>query len=271
MFLAIAASTLTTVVVFLPMLFIPGVVGIMFGELAMGHNGDADGVAFYGRDIQSDALRQMDEGRATGREALARWMKTFYDTSERWFKRLEDRYSKALAWCLGHKKTVIIGFIAVFILSFFLFKFVGSEFIPEEDTGDIRITIEMALGTRVEESDKVAARVEDILEKECAGVECCRMYAAVSPDGGTGRVMGGASGSHVVVAGLKLVPKTQRKRSVSEVGQKIRQRDTEDSGALEGRCIHGQSHRQDDNRDGWKGDTGRGYRPFFRGYRYRRQ
>jgi len=221
MFLSISASTLTTVVVFLPMLLIPGVVGIMFGELAMV--------------ITVTLLASLFTAATFSPMLCAKWMKTapqdikrsgfmkaFYDTSERWFKGWEDAYGRALAWCLSHKKTVIIGFTAIFIASLFLFKFVGSEFIPEEDTGDIRITTEMALGTRVEESDKVARRIEDILDKEVP--EKTLSYVRSGESGrGTGRVMGGSSGSHVVVSGVKLVTKAKRKRSVAEVGQKIRQ------------------------------------------------
>ncbi len=221
MFLAVSASTLTTVVVFLPMLLIPGVVGIIFGELAMVITVTLLASLFTAATFSPMLCAKWMK---TAPQDIKRsgWMKAFYDTSERWFKSWEDGYARMLAWSLSHKKTVIIGFSSIFIASLLLFKFVGSEFMPEEDTGDIRITTEMALGTRVEESDKVARRIEDILAK---GVPEKRLsYVRSGESGrGTGRVMGGSSGSHVVVAGAKLVPKRDRKRSVFEVGQKIRQ------------------------------------------------
>ncbi|MBN2453192.1 MAG: efflux RND transporter permease subunit [Candidatus Omnitrophica bacterium] len=221
MFLSIAASTLTTVVVFLPMLFIPGVVGIIFGELAMVITVTLIASLFTASTF-SPMLCARWMKRSPEYIVRADWIKALYEKSERWFKSLEERYAGALAWCLGHRKTVIIGFTAIFIFSLFLFRFVGSEFMPEEDTGDMRITIEMALGTRLEESDKIASRIEDILEKTVP--EKRLSYVRSGDSGrGTGRVMGGASGSHVIVAGAKLKPKTERKRSVFEVGQKIRQ------------------------------------------------
>ncbi len=220
MFLAISATTLTTVVVFLPMLLIPGVIGIMFGELAMVITvtllASCFTAATFSPMLCAKWMRPSPQGvKRPG------FMQGFYDTSERWFRSWEEAYGRALAWCLEHKKTVIIGFTALFIASLFLFKFVGNEFIPEEDTGDIRITIDMALGTRVEESDKVAKRVEDILDTEIP--EKMLSYVRSGESGrGTGRVMGGSSGSHVVVAGAKLPPKNKRKRSVFEAGQKVR-------------------------------------------------
>ncbi|MFH1189782.1 MAG: efflux RND transporter permease subunit [Candidatus Omnitrophota bacterium] len=220
MSLSVSSSTLTTVVVFLPMLLIPGVVGIIFGGLAM-----VITVTLIASLFTAVTFSPMlcAKWMRTAPQDIKRsgWMKAFYDTSERWFRAWEDGYAKMLAWCLGHRRTVIYGFTAAFIASLFLFKFVGNEFMPEEDTGDIRITTEMALGTRVEESDKVASRIEDILDKEAPEKRISYVRSGESGRG-TGRVMGGSSGSHVVAAGTKLVSKTERKRSVFEIGQNIR-------------------------------------------------
>jgi HAE1 family hydrophobic/amphiphilic exporter-1 len=77
------------------------------------------------------------------------------------------------------------------------------------------------LGTRFEETDKVAARIEDILNKYVP--EAKFMYVRPGTTPGMGRAMGaGSSGEHIVVAGVKLVPKQERKRSVFEVGQIVR-------------------------------------------------
>ncbi len=223
MLLAIAASTLTTVVVFMPMLLIPGVVGIMFGELAMvitiTITASLFTAATFSPMLCSKWLKSgpQPEGSHSG----SGWLAKFYGASERWLKILEEKYSSALAWCLGHKKVVISGFLAALIASFFLTRFVGSEFMPEEDTGDIRITVEMALGTRVEETDKVAARIEDIFASKAPEARISYVRSGESSRGGA-RIGGGAEGSHVVRGGMKLVPKDKRKASVAEVGQRIR-------------------------------------------------
>jgi multidrug efflux pump subunit AcrB len=103
-----------------------------------------------------------------------------------------------------------------------LVPFVGNEFMPEEDSGDLRITIHLPIGTRIEESDKVAKRIESILDKDVP--EAKYYYARCGQVSGVGRMMGGASGTHVISAGAKLVAKDQRKRSVKEVGQAVRSR-----------------------------------------------
>jgi HAE1 family hydrophobic/amphiphilic exporter-1 len=137
------------------------------------------------------------------------------------FKGWEEFYAQALGWCLRHKKIVIFGFLGAFIFSLTLTRFVGNEFIPDEDSGDIRITVNLALGTRLEETDKVAKRIEDIFEKYVP--EAKFIFARPGTTPGVGRAMGaGSSGEHIVVAGAKLVSKTERKRSVFEVGQAVR-------------------------------------------------
>jgi HAE1 family hydrophobic/amphiphilic exporter-1 len=223
MFLAISASTLTTVVVFMPMLFITGVVGIIFSELAIIVTvtllASLFTAATFSPMLCSKWMKPAGEAQ-TPAAGLGVWIKKFYDTSERWFRSWEEFYAKALAWCLGHKKTVIYGFLAAFVLSLFLSRFVGNEFIPEEDTGDIRVTINLPLGTRLEETDKIASRVEDILVKNLP--EAKYFYVRSGETAGVGRAMGGASGMNVIAAGTKLVPKDQRKRSVAEAAEVVR-------------------------------------------------
>lgn len=222
-FLAIAASTFTTVVVFLPMLFITGVVGIMFGELAI--------------IVTVTLLASLFTAATFSPMLCAKWLRVdsnnnnntknkfflrFYETSEHWFKSWEEFYGKSLAWCLSHKKVVIFGFLGAFILSLFLVRFVGNEFIPEEDSGDLRMSISLPVGTRVEETDKVAKRIEDILQQDVP--EGKFMYVSSGQSGGVNAAMGSQTGSHIVSGGAKLVPKTERKRSVKEIAQFIRQK-----------------------------------------------
>lgn len=219
MYLAVAASTLTTVVVFLPMLFITGVVGIMFGELAI--IVIATLIASLFTAVTFTPMLCAKWLRLKNNVSNKKnWFSRFYEVSEKWFKSWEDFYSSALAWSLGHKKIIIFGFLGVFIFSLFLKRFVGNEFIPNEDTGDLRVTVQLAVGTRLEETDKVAGRIEDIFKNEVPEAKFYYVRSGSVP--GAGRIFNQASGSHVVISGAKLVPKQQRKRSVDEIGQVVR-------------------------------------------------
>jgi len=220
MFLAIAASTLTTVVVFMPMLFISGVIGIMFGEMAV--------------IITVTLLASLFTAVTFSPMLCAQWMRPsnnsarkgsiakFYAFSERMFKSWEDFYSRTLAFCLGHKKLVIFGFSAVFVATIFLGRFVGTEFAPEEDTGDVRITAQLPIGTRLEETDKVAQRMEGILKNDVPEAKFYYVRSGTVP--GAGRAVYSTSGSNVIISGAKLVSKNERKRSVFEIGQLLREK-----------------------------------------------
>ncbi|MDD2688618.1 MAG: efflux RND transporter permease subunit [Candidatus Omnitrophica bacterium] len=230
MFLAIGASTLTTVVVFLPMLFITGVVGIMFGELAVIVTVTLLASLFTAATFSPMLCSKWMRVNNVQAQSKNKWFGKFYLISEHWFKSWEEFYGKSLAWCLGHKKIVIFGFLGVFIFSLFLTRFVGNEFIPEEDSGDLSSTVNLPIGTRVEETDKIAAKIENIFKEEVP--EKKFMYVRSGQRAGIGTVMGGQSGSHVTTGGAKLVPKTERKRSVKEVAQIIRKRIKQIPGVL---------------------------------------
>ncbi len=221
MFLSISASTFTTVVVFLPMLFLPGVIGIMFGEMAV-----IITVTLLGSLFTAATFSPM---------LCAKWMRVvnmtdrnpslftrFYKFSEKMFKSWEDLYSKSLGWCLRHKKIVIFGFLGALIMSIFLVRFVGNEFAPEEDTGDMRLNIQLPLGTRLEETDKVAKRIEEILKNDVPEAEF--YYSRTGSTPGRSRAMGQVSGNNVVTAGAKLISKTKRTRSAETVAQDLRKK-----------------------------------------------
>ena len=218
MYLSVAASTATTVVVFIPMLFIPGVVGVIFGGLAIIIIVTLTASLFTAVTFTPMLCAKWLKFNHAGKKS--KFFLKFYAISEKWFKSWENFYGRALGFSLNHKKLVLIGFVIVFIVSMLLVPFVGNEFMPEEDSGDLRITINLPIGTRIEESDKVAKRIEEILEKNVP--EAKYFYARCGQVSGVGRMIGGSSGTHVISAGAKLIAKDQRKRSVKEVGQMVR-------------------------------------------------
>ncbi len=219
MFLAIAASTLTTVVVFMPMLFIPGVIGIFFSELAVIVTVTLLGSLFTAATF-SPMLCSRWMTTAYDAKKKTKWFAKFYDFSENMFRAWEEFYSRTLGWCLNHKKMVLIGFTVAFFATMLLTPFVGNEFAPEEDTGDVRLTIHLPLGTRLEESDKAAKRIEGMFKNNIP--EALFYFARTGSVPGRGRAMGQTSGPNIITAGAKLVPKNERKRSVWEIAQMLR-------------------------------------------------
>ncbi|MCM8757478.1 MAG: efflux RND transporter permease subunit [Candidatus Omnitrophica bacterium] len=223
-FLAILASTLTTVAVFLPMLLLKkSIIGIMFSELAVIVTVTLLASLFTATTFSPMLCAKIFKSYKLNNQNSKKFNK-FYALSERIFRRIEDFYAKSLEFCLSHKKIIIFGFLLVFILSLFLLRFIGNEFVPEQDTGDIRITLSLPLGTRLEETDKVAKKVEDIFEKELLEKKTMFVRLGTTPSIGRAFSAAGESGEHIVMAGAKLVPKQERRSSVFEIGQVLRDR-----------------------------------------------
>ena len=229
MFLSVSASTLTTVVVFLPMLFITGIIGIWFGELAITITVTLTASLFTAvtftpmlcSKLMKVAPRAQSPGpQAADRGTPAGLLNRFYALSERWFTSWEANYAKALGWCLAHRKITLVGFTGVFLASLLLIPFVGYEFAPEDDQGDIRATLQLPLGTRIEETDRVGNRVEALFYKNVPELKSIFVRNGLSSE--IGAVFGDASGSHVITVGAKCIPKTDRKRSIQEIAQDVR-------------------------------------------------
>ncbi|MDD5483709.1 MAG: efflux RND transporter permease subunit [Kiritimatiellae bacterium] len=247
MFLSVAASTATTLVVFLPLLFVTGLVGIMFKELSaiicitllaslftattftpmicsrwLKRNRPREG-ALPPREKTRDGVLARLRG-TVGRSHLgfASVVAGVYDISERWFTALENRYALILAWSLRRRRPVIASFALAFLSSLALLPFIGSEFIPEEDAGMLSVSAELPVGTRIEETDKTAGMIEDIIEKEVP--EKIAFMIRFGQGGGIGAVFGGRSGSHVVSGGVKVTRKEKRKRSSMEITQAVREK-----------------------------------------------
>ncbi|MCX7661639.1 MAG: efflux RND transporter permease subunit, partial [Candidatus Omnitrophica bacterium] len=83
-----------------------------------------------------------------------------------------------------------------------------------------------------EETDRLAKRIEDILEREVPEKKVMFVRAGTTPSIGRAVSAAGESGENIVMAGLKLVPKQQRERSVFEVGQLIRRKINEIPGVI---------------------------------------
>lgn len=235
--LAISASTFTTVVVFLPMVFLSGIAGIMFQQLAVivtvtllaslftaltfspmlcarllvklpGESSREEPRAF------PSALRFSGKARNLYQK--------LYKLSGRLFSFLEAEYSQILKWSLRHKKITIALALSVFVFSLLLVPLIGTEFMAEEDTGDLSLQIELPVGTRYEQTLEIAKQVEDIFKRDVP--EALSIFSRVGQSSASrlGAAFGSRLGSHIMTIGAKLCKIDQRKRSVKEIAQSLR-------------------------------------------------
>lgn len=210
------ATTLTTMVVFLPILFMKGMAGVMYRQLAVVVAFSQLASLIAGLTlIPVLAARMLRRGEA---HPHSRWqpMERFYAWSESFLTSLEERYRRAVEWALANRSTVVIGAAVLFVLSLAVVPRIGSELMPQTDEGEIRINAEMAVGTRLELMDETFLKIEQIAVEEVPELES--MLTTVG--GGGWRATGGHTGE----LRLTLVDPTQRERSSAEVADALRAR-----------------------------------------------
>ncbi len=222
--LAICASTFTTIVVFLPLVFLSGIVGIMFKQLAIIVTVTLLASLFTALTFSPMLCAKLltilpQESFAKENKSLYR---RFYEASGLFFASLEQAYAKLLGASLKHKKTTIAIALIIFIFSISLIPKIGTEFIPEEDTGDLNLTVELPVGTRVEETNKVALAVEEIFRRDVPEMRSLFSRVGQSASGRFGAAFGSRSGPHIMTIGAKLCKLSERKRSVKEIAESVR-------------------------------------------------
>ena len=216
--LSIVASTLTTIVVFVPLIFVKGVSGIMFKQL--GGLVTATLVAslfcslYLTPMLASLLLRTLEQRRRD----KGTWHGKFVEWSERRFNAFEEGYGHWIAWCLRARWLIVVVAVAVIALTFTLFSHVGSELMGAEDTGELRITYELPVGTRYENTVAVGRRIL-ALARETVPAKEIKSYSFNAGGGGGG--FGGSRNSHSGTIRLRLVKSDERNRSTDQYGDDI--------------------------------------------------
>ena len=213
---AIVASTLTTLAVFLPLVFIRGMSGVMFKQLSF-----VVGFSLLCSLGVAITLVPMLAGRlphftSRGSAVEGKRVQRVFDYSARAFGKLERGYSSLLHEALEHRALVIVSGALVLAGSLALTPMVGVELMPSTDEGEVRVDAEMEVGTRLELLEKSFMTIESIVG---ASVPEMKNMAAF---------LGGASwrggGSHRGDLRVALKPQSERTRSSEEIADDLRRK-----------------------------------------------
>ena len=219
--LAISASTLTTVVVFAPLVFVKGTSGIFFGQL-----GGIISITLLASLLCSLMLTPMLSSKwltvvnetTIGGGRAGRWV---FRVSEAGFVGLERFYERALAWSLRHRLVVLAGAILLFCSSLALTPLIGTEYAPSQDSGDLSIRFELPVGTRVEVSTEICRKIVALAEEV---IPADWIIHSRWQCGGGGFSFGGRSASHLGNVDFKLASINTRTRSSRDLGRIVIER-----------------------------------------------
>ena len=222
--LAITASTATTVVIFLPMVFLTGLVGVMFKQLAFVITVTLAASLFTALSmtpmLASRWLRSSAQGSAReGR--LAR----LGQAAENGFTSLDLGYQGLLSWSLGHKAWIFALSGAALVSALALLPFISTSFMPKVDSGDVSVDFRLEEGTTLEETSRVVRRAVDDIMSVVRPQEFQTLYAwCGQTEGGIGLALGFDEAPNAATIGFKLVDPSLRERSASVIANLLRQR-----------------------------------------------
>ncbi|MBI3894405.1 MAG: efflux RND transporter permease subunit [Acidobacteria bacterium] len=209
---AIIASTLTTIVVFLPIAFLSGLASVMFRQLAF-----TVAFALFCSLLVALTLIPVLCSKYLRVEPPSAeqhpWLRRVVQGMGSFLEGLDVKYQRSVAWALHHRKTVVVAAACAVAVTFLMVPFVGVELMPQTDEGQVNLNVELATGTRLPVSDEVVLRIEDRLRQEVPEMKSM-MVQVGSGQGGPGF---GGSGTNTAQVTLDIGEATQRKRSSEEI------------------------------------------------------
>lgn len=213
--MAVMASTLTTVAVFIPLMFVTGTIGQMFRDLSLTITFSLAAslvVSLTFVPMACSKVLASQENRKSKRETI---FTKFLNAWGRGLEAIDRGYRAVLAFCLRNKKKTVLLVIVAFIATLSLVPVIGVDFMPTMDEGSAAVNISLPKGSVVEETQKitneVVSRIDDIPETK-------DMYVSI---GSSGMMSGGSDSASVQ---LNFIGKDERDRSTDEIVEDIRQR-----------------------------------------------
>lgn len=208
---AITASTLTTIAVFVPVLFLGGISAQMFKQLAYVVSFALLCSLVVALTVVPGLCAKLRTGAQAGRRA-----EKLRQLARAWQRNLAAGYGGLLQWSLANRVPVILAAILLFGVALYLAPYLGVELQPEVDEGEVRVSVELEPGTRVEVTDGVMQQLRSVAAEHVPEIQTAMVTA-----GGSSRSSG--SGTHLGELRLNLVPRAERTRSARDIANALRE------------------------------------------------
>ena len=207
---AVIASTLTTLAVFVPLVFISGMASVTFKQLAY-----VVSFSLLCSLIVALTIVPVLSSRFLGK-GQPRWraMARVVDWFGKGQERLAENYGGLLQWALGHRMATLAVAAALFGVAYLGMPLIGVELQPEADEGEVRVNVELEPGTRVQVTDDVMQKLARIVREKVPEAQ----NIMVESGGGGFR----SSGQHLGELRIQLVGQLERQRSAKEISMEIR-------------------------------------------------
>ncbi len=211
---AVIASTITTLVIFLPLIFLEGLGGVLFLPLAM-----VVAFSLICSLFVALTLVPMLSARLLRKGGAVEWRRGTLRLMMGSFATLlgaADRIYHGLLEVSLSRRTLAVGVtILLALATLTLLPMIGTELLPQVDESEVRVNLEMDVGTRVQVINERMQRIQEIVEEHVPEAESIVMSVGTS----SYRPEAGATGEMTI----SLVPVAQRNRSSEEIARELRQ------------------------------------------------
>lgn len=216
----ITAATLTTVAVFAPVLFVPGLAGQLFRDMSLTICFSLVASLVVALTLVPLMASLLLRRGGPGRFGRMMGVLTF------WLDPLTRSYGSFLGSALGHRKKVILGAMAVFIGSLMVAPLLGVDFMPRADDGMLQLDVKAQPGNSLATTEEIFGRIEQIVSEEVPEAEV--IVSEFGGGDGFGALIG--QNAHSGTVRVRLPPVSERDRGVVEIENVLRRRFADLSG-----------------------------------------
>jgi len=241
--LAVLAATVSTCIVFFPVVLLYGVSKYLFTALAL-----AVVLALFasyvvamtvvplfcatfiridpGQAHHAASIEGEDPTASVGSSGRHRVFRTVIQKFNWGFHKLQAKYERTIAVCLEHPKAVVGGFSVFVALSFALYPLLGKAFFPRTDPGQFVVNVKVPAGTRIELTDVYVAKMEEDIRKVVAPDDLNMIVSNIGITPDLSAIYTSNSGMHTAFIQVSL--KEEHKTGSYAYMQRVRQKLTED-------------------------------------------
>ena len=219
----IFASTVTTVVVFLPMFFVVGIAKLLLIPLTATIAIALFTSFFISRTVTPALCYKFLKPEHEALRSMPPWLARFMTWSRTRYESVDRGYEEALRWILVHRRVFLVTALLTFVGSLALLPMIGTEFLPVSDESQFRIVLRAPVGQRVEKTEQQVTEVERVLR---ANIPDSELETIVSSTGilsqGRASLFNPNTGPHTSLIQVYLTSPNTRTRSQVEIMNDVR-------------------------------------------------
>lgn len=230
---SVIATTLVIVAVFVPLTMLSGMAGIMFKELGwivtiVVCTSTATAITLIPM-LCSKMLKanKFFVNKEEEKEYLAKQKKKIFshkNTIGKVFDKIDIWYAKLLRVCLNHKLITMLIALAIFVVSLIPFTngAIGTDFMQQQDNGNMSIKIELQRGTRIEETLKTARRLECRIHELIPETKVISTSAGSNDESSISALFSGTTNNKINMT-VRTSKKYERKHTIFEMAEIVRE------------------------------------------------